>query len=111
MARDGTITEVANGTTDFKRILGQSALAGMVCWFVEHDDPRDPMRSIETSLRFVQRLDIQAGARSAVAAPVTRFPDLQAIHRTARRVGHSGWFSAPAPLPAGGFLTGFRPRR
>jgi sugar phosphate isomerase/epimerase len=58
MARDGTITDVGSGTIDFKRILGQSALAGMVCWFVEHDNPRDPMRSIETSLRFVQQLDV-----------------------------------------------------
>jgi len=26
--------------------------------FVEHDDPADPMRSIETSLAYVRKLDI-----------------------------------------------------
>lgn len=58
MARDGTITDVGKGVIDFKRILGYATLAGIACYFVEHDNPADPMRSIETSLRYVQQLGI-----------------------------------------------------
>ena len=56
MARDGTITEVGQGTIDFRRTLADAELAGIVQCFVEHDDPADPMRSIETSLRYLQQL-------------------------------------------------------
>jgi sugar phosphate isomerase/epimerase len=56
MARDGTITELGQGTIDFKRILADAELAGIVQCFVEHDDPADPMRSIETSLRYLRQL-------------------------------------------------------
>ena len=58
MADDGTITDVGKGIVDFKSILGHSALAGMAYCFVEHDNPGNPMLSIETSLRFVRQLDI-----------------------------------------------------
>ena len=58
MAHDGTITDVGNGVIDFKSILGHSRLAGMAYCFVEHDNPGNPMLSIETSLRFVRQLDI-----------------------------------------------------
>ena len=58
MARDGTITDVGKGVIDFKRILGYAALAGIDYYFVEHDNPVDPMRSIETSLRYLQQLGI-----------------------------------------------------
>ena len=54
MADDGTITDVGKGIVDFKSILGHSALAGMAYCFVEHDNPGNPMLSIETSLRFVR---------------------------------------------------------
>jgi|SRR5262245_40238353 len=56
MADDGTITDVGKGTVDFKSILGRAALAGIAYCFVEHDDPSDPILSIETSLRFVRQL-------------------------------------------------------
>jgi sugar phosphate isomerase/epimerase len=58
MADDGTITDVGKGIVDFKSILGHSALAGMAYCFVEHDNPGNPMLSIEASLRFVRQLDI-----------------------------------------------------
>jgi sugar phosphate isomerase/epimerase len=56
MARDGTITELGQGTIDFRRILAHADLAGIVQCFVEHDDPADPLRSIETSLRYLRQL-------------------------------------------------------
>jgi sugar phosphate isomerase/epimerase len=58
MARDGTITEVGAGVIDFKHILGYSERAGIACYFVEQDNPAHPMRSIETSLRYLQQLGI-----------------------------------------------------
>jgi sugar phosphate isomerase/epimerase len=57
MARDGSITEVGNGVIDFRRLLGEAARAGVVHCFIEQDDSRDPQRSIETSLRYVERLE------------------------------------------------------
>ncbi len=58
MARDGTITEVGKGIVDFKRILRCSQLAGVAYCFVEHDHPAHPLQSIETSLRYLQEMDI-----------------------------------------------------
>jgi len=58
MARDGAITEVGRGVIDFRRILDQAALAGLVHGFVEHDEPKDALDSIEASLRYVQHLDV-----------------------------------------------------
>jgi sugar phosphate isomerase/epimerase len=55
--RDGAITDVGSGTIDFRRILGAAAGAGVMHGFVEHDDPVDPMRSIETSLAYLKTLD------------------------------------------------------
>jgi len=56
MARDGTIPELGQGTIDFRRILANAELAGIVQCFVEHDDPADPLRSIETSLHYLRNL-------------------------------------------------------
>jgi sugar phosphate isomerase/epimerase len=56
MARDGSITELGNGTVDFPRLLANAQLAGIRHGFVEHDDPADPLRSIETSLRHMNGL-------------------------------------------------------
>lgn len=53
--RDGAITDVGSGTIDFKRILGAAGIAGVTHCFVEHDDPVDPMRSIETSSAYLRR--------------------------------------------------------
>lgn len=56
MARDGSIAEVGQGTIDFPRLLAVAPQAGIVHGFVEHDDPADPLASIETSLRYVSGL-------------------------------------------------------
>jgi sugar phosphate isomerase/epimerase len=56
MARNGEITELGQGIIDFRRILAHAELAGVVQCFVEHDDPADPLRSIETSLRYLKQL-------------------------------------------------------
>ena len=56
MAADRSITEVGRGMIDFRRILAEAERAGMIHCFVEHDDPQDPMRSIEASLVYLRQL-------------------------------------------------------
>lgn len=56
--RQSAITDVGSGTIDFKRILGVAKGAGVTHCFVEHDDPVDPMKSIETSLTNLSKLEI-----------------------------------------------------
>src|SRR5262245_34124330 len=56
IAPDGGITEVGRGTIDFRRILAHADRAGVIQCFVEHDDPEDPLRSIEISLHSARRL-------------------------------------------------------
>ena len=55
-AQDGSIVDLGQGTIDFQRILDHAGLAGMAYCFVEHDRPADPLRSIETSLRYLRQL-------------------------------------------------------
>jgi sugar phosphate isomerase/epimerase len=56
MARDGSITEVGQGTIDFAGLLAEARLAGIVHAFIEHDDPADPMNSVEGSLSYLRSL-------------------------------------------------------
>jgi sugar phosphate isomerase/epimerase len=49
MDQRGRITEVGRGTLDFRRILAERRRAGLRHFFVEHDHPKDPMASVETS--------------------------------------------------------------
>lgn len=57
MARDGSMTDVGKGVIDFRRILSHSELAGVAYSFVEHDEPKQPMQSIEASLRYLQKIN------------------------------------------------------
>lgn len=50
------MTEVGAGSIDFSRIFAQSERAGLVHYFVEHDDPTDPLESIRTSYLNLRRL-------------------------------------------------------
>jgi sugar phosphate isomerase/epimerase len=60
MDTNGAITDVGQGTIDFRRILSHAGQAGMVHCFVEHDDPQDPLRSIETSLSYLRQNHLTA---------------------------------------------------
>jgi sugar phosphate isomerase/epimerase len=55
-APDHKMTEVGNGTIDWKGILAQHKKAGIVHYFVEHDDPSDPMESIRASYNYLNAL-------------------------------------------------------
>jgi sugar phosphate isomerase/epimerase len=55
MTKDGEMTEVGNGTIDFKKIFADSK-AGIKHYFVEHDNPKDPLQSIKTSYEYLSKL-------------------------------------------------------
>jgi sugar phosphate isomerase/epimerase len=53
---DHKMVEVGAGKIDFKKIFAQSDKAGIEHYFVEHDQPADPMASIEASYRYLSAL-------------------------------------------------------
>jgi sugar phosphate isomerase/epimerase len=55
MKKNGEMTEVGNGSIDFKRIFGDEK-AGIKHYFVEHDDPKDPLQSIKISYDNLRKL-------------------------------------------------------
>lgn len=52
------MTDVGPGVVDFARLLADPASAGIRHFFVEHDRPALPMKSIETSLRYLRSLQV-----------------------------------------------------
>ncbi len=61
MAGQRRMTEVGQGEIDFARILGQSQLAGLQHYFIEHDTPQDSLASIRTSYEHLSTLDLVEG--------------------------------------------------
>ncbi|MGA7304803.1 MAG: sugar phosphate isomerase/epimerase [Rhodothermales bacterium] len=53
MAPDGSMTEVGSGILDFSTIFVSAEQAGLEHYFVEHDEPEDPIASITTSYQGV----------------------------------------------------------
>lgn len=51
------MTEVGRGTIDFAKLFAARVKAGMKHYFVEHDNPADPMGSVRTSYRFLDSLE------------------------------------------------------
>jgi sugar phosphate isomerase/epimerase len=56
MDRRGEIVDVGRGTLDLRGILTQRRKAGLQHYFVEHDNPPDPMASIERSYNYLNTL-------------------------------------------------------
>jgi sugar phosphate isomerase/epimerase len=54
---DHKMTDVGAGTIDFKRIFAQSDKAGIEHYFVEHDQPANPMESVAASYRYLHSLE------------------------------------------------------
>lgn len=51
-----TILPVGEGTIDFVRVFEARKKAGLTYFFVEHDMPKDPLASINTSYRNLQKM-------------------------------------------------------
>lgn len=52
-----SMTEVGSGTIDWKRIFARSGQAGIKHYFVEHDQPADPIASITASCAYLKKLE------------------------------------------------------
>jgi sugar phosphate isomerase/epimerase len=55
MAKDGSTTELGNGTIDFAEIIDASLQSGVRHFFVEQDYSPDPMRSIAASIAYLRQ--------------------------------------------------------
>jgi sugar phosphate isomerase/epimerase len=53
---DNKMVDVGQGTIDFRSILRQSEKAGIKHYFVEHDQPADPIVTIRNSYRYLRDL-------------------------------------------------------
>jgi len=56
-APEWAMTEVGSGAIDWKRIFARSGQAGIKHYFVEHDQPADPIASITTSCAYLKKLE------------------------------------------------------
>lgn len=56
MKRDGSMTEVGGGVIPFARYIAKAPQAGIVHYFVEHDNPADPFASITASYKALSAL-------------------------------------------------------
>ena len=56
MAEDQNMVEVGGGGIDFASIFAASNRAGLEYYFVEHDEPADPLASIRSSFEYLQTL-------------------------------------------------------
>lgn len=57
MDADGGIAPVGGGVIDFARIFTRREEAGIRHFFVEHDNPRDPLASIRASYEYLRELE------------------------------------------------------
>jgi sugar phosphate isomerase/epimerase len=56
MEEDGGMADVGAGRIDFAAIFARSQQAGLQYFFVEHDQPTDPLASIEASFNHLEKL-------------------------------------------------------
>jgi sugar phosphate isomerase/epimerase len=56
MMADGTMTEVGSGAIPFAKYVARASQGGILHYFVEHDNPKDPFASIATSFKALSAL-------------------------------------------------------
>lgn len=56
MTKDGTMVDVGKGSIDFARIFAESDLAGIKHYFVEHDEPPNPIADARTCYEYLRHL-------------------------------------------------------
>jgi sugar phosphate isomerase/epimerase len=54
--KNGNMTDVGKGVIDWKAIFAKSDLGGIKHYFVEHDEPKAPFESIQTSYQYLRDL-------------------------------------------------------
>jgi len=55
---DGRMADVGAGAIDWRAIFARREQAGIRHFFVEHDEPADPVASITASYRYLSRLNV-----------------------------------------------------
>ncbi len=58
MDENGEMTEVGSGKIDFVKILAVAKKHGLKYYIVEHDKPKDALRSVEKSIQYLQKVKI-----------------------------------------------------
>ena len=53
LTADGRMADVGAGVIDWGALFARSEEAGLIHYFVEHDQPGDPLASIEASYRYL----------------------------------------------------------
>ena len=61
MTSDGRMVDVGAGAIDWRAILSQRRQAGIQHYFVEHDEPGDPMASIRAGYQYLHALRLDGG--------------------------------------------------
>jgi sugar phosphate isomerase/epimerase len=56
-APERVMTDVGKGTIDWKRLFSHAGEAGIEHWFVEHDQPADPLASARSRFELLRRLE------------------------------------------------------
>jgi len=56
MTLDGQMVDVGAGIIDWKAIYAARKEAGIKHWFVDHDEPKDPMASLAASYTYMANL-------------------------------------------------------
>jgi sugar phosphate isomerase/epimerase len=56
MAADGSMVDVGAGATDWKAIFRQARAAGVRHYFLEHDDPKDPLAFAKSGFEYLKQL-------------------------------------------------------
>jgi sugar phosphate isomerase/epimerase len=56
MTENEQMVDVGAGRIDFKAIFGRAEQAGLEHFFVEHDEPEDPLASIKASHDYLEAL-------------------------------------------------------
>lgn len=56
MTLDGKMVDVGTGSIDWRSIYAARKEAGIRHWFVEHDEPKDPMGSLAASYQYMSQL-------------------------------------------------------
>jgi sugar phosphate isomerase/epimerase len=57
MDEQGRMTDVGKGKIDFAKIFSHAKQAGLKHFFVEHDEPADPLQSITASCQYLKSLE------------------------------------------------------
>jgi sugar phosphate isomerase/epimerase len=57
MTAGGDMVDVGKGVIDWRRLFARRAEAGIRHYFVEHDEPPEPLASIRTSYQYLRRLE------------------------------------------------------